>query len=95
MAVVVVPTVTTGRTGSSLRRVIDLPERGVVPAVRVPERVKDWLTAGVVVLSGEGEGGGGEGADGDVSREGRWRRRRWWRRRRGCSRGRCPGSRCR
>jgi hypothetical protein len=26
-----------------------LPERGVPLAVRVPERVKDWLTAGVVL----------------------------------------------
>ena len=27
-----------------------MPESGVVPALRVPERVKGWLTAGVVVL---------------------------------------------
>ena len=26
-----------------------LPERGVVPALRVPERVKGWLRAGVVL----------------------------------------------
>jgi hypothetical protein len=36
--------------GSALKRVMVLPERGVVPAVRVPERVKGWLAAGVVVL---------------------------------------------
>jgi hypothetical protein len=29
---------------------MDWPERGVVPALRVPERVKGWLTEGVVVL---------------------------------------------
>ena len=31
--------------------------------MRVPERVKDWLTAGVVLLEVDGDGGGGEGAD--------------------------------
>ena len=36
--------------GSVLPSVMGLPERGVVPAVRVPERVNDWLTAGVVLL---------------------------------------------
>jgi hypothetical protein len=28
-------------------RKIVLPERGVLPALRVPERVKDWLAAGL------------------------------------------------
>ncbi len=36
--------------GSVLPRVIFLPESGVPLAVRVPERVKGWLVAGVVVL---------------------------------------------
>ena len=35
--------------GSALRSVMVLPERGVEPAVRVPERVKDWLAAGAVL----------------------------------------------
>ena len=36
--------------GSTLSSVMVSPERGAVPTVRVPERVKDWLTAGVVLL---------------------------------------------
>ena len=36
--------------GSSLRNVMSLPGRGVLFAVRVPERVKGWLGAGLVVL---------------------------------------------
>jgi len=35
--------------GSILLSVMVLPERGVVPALRMPERVKGWLTAGFVV----------------------------------------------
>jgi len=48
---VVVPTAPQVPDGPALRRVIVLPGVGVVPAVRVPERVKDWLAAGVVVLA--------------------------------------------
>ena len=36
--------------GPILPSVMSLPERGVLPAVRVPERVKGWLGAGLVVL---------------------------------------------
>ena len=36
--------------GSVLPSVMVLPERGVLLAVRVPERVKGWLGAGLVVL---------------------------------------------
>ena len=49
MAVVVVPTSVHWPDGSTRWSVMGLPERGVVPVVRVPERVKDWLTAGVVL----------------------------------------------
>ena len=35
--------------GSTLLSVMVLPERGVVPALRVPERVNGVLSAGVVV----------------------------------------------
>jgi len=37
--------------GSVLPRLMVLPGRGVPLAVRVPERVKGWLVAGVVVLA--------------------------------------------
>ena len=36
--------------GSTLSSVMVSPERGAVPTVRMPDRVKDWLTAGVVLL---------------------------------------------
>ena len=49
-AVVVVPSCTQVPDGSTLPSVMGLPGRGVPLAVRVPERVKDWLTAGVVLL---------------------------------------------
>ena len=45
-SVVAVPTALNWPDGSILLSVMSLPERGVVPLVRVPERVKDWLTAG-------------------------------------------------
>ena len=44
-----VPTAATCDRSTRLR-VRVLPERGVVADLRVPERVKDWLAAGVVVL---------------------------------------------
>ena len=47
----VVPAALQVPDGPALRRVIVLPGTGVVPAVRVPERVKDWLAAGLVVLA--------------------------------------------
>ena len=50
MSVVVVPTRLQLPDGSSLRNVMSLPERGVPFVVRVPERVNDWLGAGLVVL---------------------------------------------
>ena len=50
VSVVVVAAVLQLPDGSPLRSTMDWPERGVPLAVRVPERVKGWLTAGVVVL---------------------------------------------
>ena len=50
VSVVVVPTVLQLPDGSTRLSVMDLPEMGVVPALRVPERVNDWLRAGVVLL---------------------------------------------
>ena len=47
--VVVVPIVVHVPGDPPLRRTIVWPERGVVPALRVPERVKGWLRAGVVL----------------------------------------------
>ena len=35
--------------GFSLQRMIFSPGRGVLPAVRMPERVKDWLAAGLAL----------------------------------------------
>ena len=50
MAVVTVPISVHVPDGSTRLSVMSLPERGVVPDLRVPERVKDWLAAGVVLL---------------------------------------------
>ena len=50
VAVVVVPSGLQVPEGSNLPRLMVLPGRGVPLAVRVPERVKGWLVAGVVVL---------------------------------------------
>ena len=38
--------------------VTDLPERGVVPLLRVAVKVTGWPTVGVVVVGGDGSGGG-------------------------------------
>ena len=49
-SVVVVLVMVQWPDGSSLPSVMVLPGRGVLLAVRVPERVKGWLGAGLVVL---------------------------------------------
>ena len=49
MPVVAVPRLVQAPEGSTLRRMICLPERGVPLAVRVPERVDRWLTAGFML----------------------------------------------
>ena len=46
LAVVVVPSGLQLSDGSVLPRSMRLPERGVPLAVRVPETMKGWLTAG-------------------------------------------------
>ena len=50
VAVVVVLAALHWPDGSILLSVMSLPERGVVPLVRVPERVKDWLRAGLAFV---------------------------------------------
>ena len=49
VAVVVVPSGLQVPDGSNLPRLMVLPGRGVPLAVRVPERVKDWLVAGLAL----------------------------------------------
>ena len=48
-SVVVVLTVLHLPDGSPLASEMDLPERGVVPALRVPLRVNCWLSVGVAL----------------------------------------------
>jgi len=50
VSVVVVPITVHVPDESTLWNVMDLPEREVVPALRVPERVKDWLAAGLLLV---------------------------------------------
>ena len=49
VAVVVVLAALQWPEGSVLPSVMDLPERGVLLALRVPERVKGWLRARVAL----------------------------------------------
>ena len=52
LVVVVVVVLTWVRVpdGSTLSSVMVLPDRGVVPAVSMPDRVKDWFVTGAVLL---------------------------------------------